>query len=56
MENMLKPLQPIEEVVAEVFLKTFPNFVTLKPSAKTFARRCSPCSGFVSPMSFQFVD
>jgi hypothetical protein len=31
-EHLLKPLQPIEEVVAEVFLKIFPNFVTLKTS------------------------
>jgi len=36
----LQPLQPIEEVVAKVFLKILPNFVTLKTSS----RRCSSCS------------
>jgi hypothetical protein len=50
MENPLKLLiklpQPIEEAVAKVFLKIFPNFVTPTPSAT----RCSPCSAsFYNP-------
>jgi hypothetical protein len=44
MEHLLKPPHSIVKVVAEDFLKFFPNFVTLKTSSKTFARRCSPCS------------
>jgi hypothetical protein len=36
-------MQSIEEVVAKFFLKILPNFVTIKTSTKTFARRCSPC-------------
>jgi len=40
MEHLLKPLQPIEKVVVEVFLKFFPNFVALKASS----RSCYPCS------------
>jgi hypothetical protein len=41
MEHSLKPLQPIEEVVVEVFFFfNFPNFVTLKNSS----RRCFSCS------------
>jgi len=40
LKHLLKPPHPINEVVAKVFLKKFPNFVILK----IFARRCSPCS------------
>jgi hypothetical protein len=36
-EHPLKPLQPIEEVVANIFLNFFPNFVTLKSSAMVFS-------------------
>jgi hypothetical protein len=44
LKPLLKPPQSIEEVVAEVFLKFFPIFVTLKTSAKTYDRRCFPCN------------
>jgi hypothetical protein len=48
----LKPLQPIEEVVAKFFLKILPNFVTLKTST----RRCSPCSALLEHKEKDWVD
>jgi hypothetical protein len=44
MEHSLKPIQQIEEVVAEDFLKILANFATLKTFTKTSTRRCSPCN------------
>jgi hypothetical protein len=41
LKTLLKPPQPIEEVVTEVVFLIFPNFVTLKPPQKPFVRRCS---------------